>query len=180
MKKGEAVKKFADYLKAHPWLELTFYLVLAGLAVALFLMSGNAPAQKQTKGETTPRQVSAPGDSMEEKLAYALSAIKGVGEVRVLISYATSEEIVPAMSVDEQNSGTSLSRSEEPVTVGTGSDEQAMVLMVRSPTVRGAIIIAEGAEDVSVRMDLLRAAQAILGVPSSNIEVFPMGSGEGG
>jgi stage III sporulation protein AG len=178
VKKGEGIKKFADYLRAHPWLELGFYLVLAGLAVALFLMSGNSE-QKEAKGEAA-KQVSMQGDSMEEKLAYTLSAIKGVGDVRVLISYATSEEIVPAMSVDEQNSGSSLSRSEEPVTVGKGGDEQAMVLMVRSPTVRGAIIIAEGAEDVSVRMDLLRAAQAILDVPSSNIEVFPMGSGEGG
>lgn len=176
--KKETVKRFADFLRAHPWLEVAFYLVLAGLAVALFVMSGS-PAQSQAKENAAP-QVAASKDSMEEKLADALSAIKGVGKVRVLISYATSEEIVPAMSVDEQNSGTSVSRSEEPVTVGSGNGEQAMVLMVRSPTVRGAIIIAEGAEDVAVRMDLLRAAQAILGVPSANIEVFPMGSGEGG
>lgn len=179
MKKGEGVKKFADHLKAHPKLELAFYLVLAGLAVALFLMSGNSGKQ-ETKGETASKPASAESGSLEERLCYALSAIKGVGDVRVLISYDTSEEIVPAMTVDEQQSDSSSSKSEEPVTVGTGSDEQAMVLMVRSATVRGAIIIAQGAEDVSVRMDLLRAAQAILDVPSSKIEVFPMGSGEGG
>lgn len=177
--KNEGIKKFANFLRAHPWLEVAFYLVLAGLAVALFLMSGN-PLKKQAKVDAPSAQTSASGDSMEERLADALSAIRGVGKVRVLISYSASEEIVPAMSVDESNSGSSVSRSEEPVTVGSGSSEQAMVLMVRSPTVRGAIIIAEGAEDVAVRMDLLRAAQAILGVPSSNIEVFPMGSGEGG
>ncbi len=179
MKKGEGVKKFADHLRTHPGLELTFYLVLAGLAVALFLISGNS-GKKEAQSETTAKPAFAESGSLEEKLCYALSAIKGVGDVRVLISYDTSEEIVPAMTIDEQQSDSSSSRSEEPVTVGAGGDEQAMVLMVRSATVRGAIIIAEGAEDVSVRMDLLRAAQAILDVPSSKIEVFPMGSGEGG
>mgnify|MGYP006079487435 CR=1 FL=1 len=46
--------------------------------------------------------------------------------------------------------------------------------MGMSGLVRGAVVVAEGAQDLSVRTDLLRAAQAVLGVPSSKIEVFPM------
>ena len=153
-------------------------MVLAGIAVALFLMSGNS-GSKETKVDTAVESTSAGAYNMEERLCDALSAIKGAGKVQVLISYDASEEIVPAMTVNEQQSDSSESRSEQPVTVGSGGGEEAMVLMVRSATVRGAIIIAEGAEDVSVRMDLMRAAQAILDVPSSKVEVFPMSSGEG-
>lgn len=178
MKRSEGVKKLAEYLKAHPKLEWAFYLVLAGIALALFLLSGNK-SQDSTKSDTTAASAVSEADDLEERLCEALSTIKGAGEVRVLISYETSEELVPAMTVDEQQSDSSSSRSEEPVTVGSSGDEEAMVLMVRSATVRGAIIIAEGAGDVAVKMDLLRAAQTILDVPSSKIEVFPMESGEG-
>ncbi len=41
-------------------------------------------------------------------------------------------------------------------------------------TPQGAVVVAEGAGDMEVRLMLLRAAQSLLGLPLSRIEVFPM------
>lgn len=38
----------------------------------------------------------------------------------------------------------------------------------------GAVIVAAGAGDVGVRLNLLQAAQALLGLPAGAIAVFPM------
>ncbi len=38
----------------------------------------------------------------------------------------------------------------------------------------GAVIVARGAGDVAVRLNLLRAAETLLGLSASQVEVFPM------
>ena len=38
----------------------------------------------------------------------------------------------------------------------------------------GAVIVAQGAGDVAVRLNLLRAAETLLGLSASQVEVFPM------
>ena len=50
--------------------------------------------------------------------------------------------------------------------------------MEKMPQVRGVIVVAEGAGDISVRMKLQSAVQAVLGVEASGIEVLEMGISE--
>lgn len=38
----------------------------------------------------------------------------------------------------------------------------------------GAVIVSRGADDLSVRMNLLRAAETLLGLPADQVDVFPM------
>ncbi|MBQ7520630.1 MAG: hypothetical protein IJU12_09935 [Clostridia bacterium] len=38
----------------------------------------------------------------------------------------------------------------------------------------GAVIVAQGAGDLNVRLNLLRAAETLLGLNASQVEVFPM------
>ena len=46
------------------------------------------------------------------------------------------------------------------------------LLYEKEPEIRGVIVVAEGAADVSVRLDLQRAVCAVLNVPISAVEVF--------
>ena len=41
-------------------------------------------------------------------------------------------------------------------------------------TPRGAVIVSRGADDIAVRLQLQRAAQALLQLPAAAIEIFPM------
>ena len=45
-----------------------------------------------------------------------------------------------------------------------------------SPT--GAVVVAQGADDVEVRLQLTRAVRTLLGLPESAVDVFAMEGGE--
>ena len=38
----------------------------------------------------------------------------------------------------------------------------------------GAVVVAEGADDLSVRLSLIRAVRTLLGLPESAVDVFVM------
>ena len=46
------------------------------------------------------------------------------------------------------------------------------VEVVLGPT--GAVVVAEGADDLSVRLSLIRAVRTLLGLPESAVDVFVM------
>ena len=65
----------------------------------------------------------------------------------------------------------------QPATVTGEEGQEAIVLYEKEPQVRGVLVVAEGAGDPSVRLDLQRAVQAVTGAPLKAIEVFEMGYG---
>ncbi len=48
-------------------------------------------------------------------------------------------------------------------------------LMSNSSTAVGAVVVAEGAADLGVRLQLIRAVRTLLGLPETAVEVFEMG-----
>ena len=150
--KGELKKKWQEVRKRCPALEWAVYGGLILVALLLFFAS---PGEEEEQKEAAAEPAAMANASLEERMEDTLSKIEGAGKVRVLISYESSEEIVPAVSRSEQGGRGSL--SEQPVTVSGAEGETAMVLMKKSATVRGAVVVAEGAQDLSVRTDLLRA-----------------------
>ncbi|MPN60000.1 hypothetical protein SDC9_207723 [bioreactor metagenome] len=97
-----------------------------------------------------------------------------------MITYESGSEIVPAMSVDTEtstsdNSGTQRqSESLTPVTIKEDGNDVPLVLTEKEPVIKGVLVIAQGAYDTHVKLDLQRAVQAILGVSASVVEVFEM------
>ena len=59
----------------------------------------------------------------------------------------------------------------------TDLGQSPIVLMEREPVVRGVIVVAEGAADLGVRMNLQRAVRAVTGASLDAIEVFEMSYG---
>ena len=76
----------------------------------------------------------------EQRVAAVLSAIEGVGQVRVVV-YA---------------------------------DEVSDSFGKTSAQPRGAVVVAQGADDLAVRLRLTTAARALLQLPANAIEIFPM------
>ena len=81
-------------------------------------------------------------------------------------------------SSSESRSGgdTSLSsqvnETSQPATRSGEEGSEPIVLYEKEPEIRGVIVVAEGAADVAVRLDLQRAVCAVLDVPISAVEVF--------
>lgn len=116
----------------------------------------------------------------ETRLAQVLSQIDGAGQVQVMITYASGPEIVPAsvsqintsrqQTGEESSSQTSSSRSEP----ASSSSEGTVVLKELSPQIKGVVVIAQGADNISVKMDLLQATVTVLQIEPEQVDVFTM------
>jgi len=164
------------------------YLAILLIAVVIlaiyFASSGNQEMKAPVNKDASVVKTSA--SSIEEKLQETLSGIEGAGCVQVMITYESSAEIVPAISVDTQTStttdegegGSSTTKSEttqsEVVTVNGGDGQSALVLKENCPPVKGVIVVAEGADDIGVKLNLLSAVETILKVSPDQVDVYKM------
>ena len=116
---------------------------------------------------------------MERQLERLLCQVEGAGQVRVLLTLKTG----PATAYQSDVSRTrrlegdreDLSEEEKTVILSRGSayDEPAVV-STAYPVFQGALIVAEGGADPSVRLQLSAAVAALLGLGADQITVVKM------
>jgi len=123
---------------------------------------------------------------LESNMASKLSLIAGAGRVEVIISYETSKELVPVYVEDIQTSviedkgenSESTSRTEnhqsEIVTMNSNASDSALIIKEKSAVIKGVVVIAQGAHDIKVKMDLLNAVCTLLNISPDQIEVYEM------
>ena len=161
-------------------------LLVVIVILAIYFANAGAPANQEPEGTGAKPVSEAVSGSIEEKLQETLSKIEGAGQVQVMITYESSAEIVPAVSVDTQTStttdegedGTSKTNTEntqsEIVTVNGSEGGSALVLKEKSPPVKGVIVVAQGADDIRVKLSLLSAVETILNISPDQVDVYKM------
>ncbi|MCE5234566.1 MAG: hypothetical protein ABFC62_06640 [Clostridiaceae bacterium] len=177
----------AQAMKKNKKLELIVYAGILAAAALLYVSTLGAGHEAKLDAPTAAQgseTVTEGERQVEKRLEEILSCIRGAGAVRVMVTYDTTEQIVPAMSVDTQSSttetvngsgqtvGQTQSESKTPVTVGGG--DGALVLTEKQPEIRGVVVVAEGAADIFVRLNLQSAVQTVLGIGKENISVYEM------
>jgi len=114
----------------------------------------------------------------EEKLERVLSNLEGVGKANVMITLESGPEIVIANNLEEKTTylenGTekNVSIIKTPIIVTEDGVNKPIILMEILPKIQGVIVIAEGADDVKVKLNIYQALQAIVSISSDNIQVF--------
>lgn len=129
--------------------------------------------------------------NLQENLETILETMEGVGKVKVLINYSETSSVVAMY-----NETVTESATEEKDTAGgtrnvTEVDTQKQIAYseedgnstpitekVIMPTIEGAIITAQGAENATVKANIISAVEAITGLATHKIQVFKMGSKE--
>lgn len=172
--------KFLQKIKKIKHLEIVIAVIF--IAILLLVYFGNFSNSKENSSTSSIAYTSGMdyATAMENKLQTILSSIKGAGKVQVLISVKSGSEVVIATSTEEKrNTSTNSSGSTEAVTVVTNpiivtqnGTSKPLVLMEILPEIQGVIVVAEGANDVKVKLNLLNAIQALLTVQNSNIQIF--------
>ncbi|MDD3919783.1 MAG: hypothetical protein PHO41_01205 [Eubacteriales bacterium] len=172
------------------------YAVYGGilLLLVLLLVSSFTPKEEPPNTDTAEAAANVSLDAArdtEQRLEGILSNIRGAGKVTVMITYDSGPELVPAMNVDtntnraESADGGKSTNSEQktettkPAVITGDGGSEPIVLTQKEPAVRGVIVVAQGAGDMTVRMDLQRAVQTVLSVPAACIEVFEMQDNNG-
>ena len=122
----------------------------------------------------------------ESALKDILDKIVGVGQAEVLVTIDSTEEVVVQQNEKDQQqitdekdqSGatrhvTEVTRSGEVVLYENSGQQSPIVLKKIKPKIRGVVIVARGAENLTVKQLIKDAVEKGLGVPSYRISVLP-------
>lgn len=126
-------------------------------------------------------------DDLVVKLEDILSKINGVGKVRVMITYSKTSQTVPLYNQDSSEKNTEESDKQggtrkitetgtktEIVYKEVNGEKIPITQSVISPTIEGAIVTAEGANNITVKTNIIQAVEAVTGVATHKIQVFEM------
>lgn len=123
-------------------------------------------------------------DELEKKLEGILSKMEGVGKVSVMITYSKGSEIVPMQNETSKVSSTQETDAEGGTRTIEETDKTTEIVYsngtkietqtVINPIVKGAIVIAEGASNATVKSNIVSAVEAITGVATYKVQVFEM------
>lgn len=176
MAKGiDLAQKGIALLKKYKYAALVFLIGIAILLLPIGKSSGKAEDAPVTEAQTDDGYVR----ELEERLSGLLSQIAGAGGVQVLLTLQTGSRTEYQTDLQQSNDadGTETRSSEERKTVilseGSAYDKAA-VSAVHYPQFQGALILSEGAELPSVRLDLIHAVAALTGLNSSQITVVKL------
>lgn len=124
---------------------------------------------------------------IETRLENILSNIKGVGNVKVLITYSQESTVIPMYDEDtstsiteEQDSGggsrtVNESTSKKDIIYEENNGVKTPITQsIINPKIEGAIVTAKGANDANVKTNIIQAVEAVTGLATYKIQVFEM------
>ncbi|MGL4914260.1 MAG: stage III sporulation protein AG [Romboutsia sp.] len=120
--------------------------------------------------------------SLEDKLKNILTQIDGAGELDVMITFESSEEIQPAFNTNSSTEKTeekdpkggerTITTSSENKTMITSSSNGPIVIKTNEAKVKGVIVVASGASDPKVKETLYSAVQTALQISGHQVEIY--------
>ena len=124
---------------------------------------------------------------LKEQLEDILQNINGVGKVKVLITYSQTSQVLPLYNEDtskkdteekDKTGGTRIvtetHKKKDVIFQETNGNKMPITQSVISPKVEGAIVTAQGANNMAVKTDIIQAVEAVTGLSSHKIQVFTM------
>ena len=125
--------------------------------------------------------------NLETKLEEILSQIQGVGEVKVLLNYSESSEVVAMYNETSKTSNTEETDTSGGTRKIQETDTQKDIIYqedngektpitqkIVQPKIEGAIITAKGANQADVKANIIQAVEAVTGLATHKIQVFEM------
>ena len=120
---------------------------------------------------------------LESKLTKILGKLNGVGAVNVMITLEDSIEKIPATNITKSSEQTTETDSEggkrdsiredsSTQILNTSSDGSIVVLKEVNPSIKGVIVVADGAEDPIILETLYEAVKTVLGVSGNKVNVY--------
>lgn len=168
---------------------LTFLVILVVTLIIINNILKDDEKMKNENNSNTIKLVKAEESNIEEenleiRLEKILSQIEGVGEVDVLITYYQTSSINPlynentSTSTTKDNSNENNSKITETQSISkeilTDNSSNPIIQTTMSPKVEGAVVIAKGASNTTIKANIISAIEATTGVASHKIQVFEM------
>lgn len=177
------MKEFIEKIKNSKKAKIVLVLLLCSIMVIIYFV----PEKSNKSQNSVINNNTVVEKTKEQQLEEVLSNIKGVGKVSVMITYESGSEVVCANNIETQtntvtekseNGGIKESETiienKSPVTVGSGDGEDPLVIIEKEPEIKGVIVVAQGADIITVKMNLQKAVETVLQVDPSQVDIFAM------
>lgn len=160
--------------KARSWWEklgkYRYTVLILLLGVALMLV----PFERKSEPAAKTAALSTGEEDLEARLGALLRNVDGAGAVSVLLTLETGP--LQRYQEDAQSKsgsdGTQLQK--QTVLVTAGGEESPIPVQTTYPTYKGAVVVCEGADRASVKLDIIRAVSSLTGLGSDKITVIKM------
>jgi len=140
--------KWVEKLKNIKHIEIYITLIFAIMLLLIFFSStGSKKTSKSSyvsSNKTSQTTITSYIDNMETKLEQILSQIQGASYVNVMLTMDMANTEV----------------------------EDNVVKSTNFPDVKGIVIVAKGVENTAVKMNILKAVQAVIDISSGRIEIL--------
>ncbi len=165
---------------------LNVLLGIISACVVIMIIASVFTGGSTIKNDVQNSDTSTYYEQVENRLSEVLSKINGAGAVSVMINYSGSSELITATttntSIDKtSDNGSSSNRVTEsktesvsPVIIQKNGEDTPVIVKEILPDIVGVIVVAEGAKDMSVRINLVSAVQTLLNISSDKVEIFTM------
>lgn len=179
LKSASLFSKLSLKLENNKKIKWVVYALLVTAVIVIFVSSIDSSVRVSGQPDLTSRptdntELQAYTEKLESRLEAILAGMSGVGRVKVMITFDGTEEAVIASDEQSSENESGTSKSKRPSMLSTSSGEEAIVLKELLPKVCGVVVVAEGARDVTVNMDIVSAVSTVLGIKQSNVQVFEM------
>ncbi|NLY44543.1 MAG: sporulation stage III protein AG [Tissierella sp.] len=183
------LKKHLDNLDNKKFIFNIFIILV--LSVVFLIMLNGYTSDEENNNPTVIKESSNEYNNLvrddyesyiEDKLSEILSKLRGVGNVDVMVTLEDSIEKIPASNVtttkeitnelDSQGGTREISREDETIQVVNTSND-VVVLKEVKPSIKGVIVVAEGAENSLVLETIYEAVKTVLGVAGNKVQIFP-------
>ena len=180
--------KIISKIKSIKHIEVYLVVLLIAVVLIIWFADFGTNANKTTKDTTSTSSLSQYTTELVNKLSATLSQIEGAGSVSVMITLDGSSQLILAYETESKSnttdnttsSGTSTktnntTANSTPIIINSNGQSTPLVLSEIMPDVKGVVVVCEGANNIRVKLNILEAVPALLGVSSSQIEIFVKG-----
>ena len=143
------------------------------VGVILMILPGKdiRSTQKQTEQTTEITEEKSLQDQLEE----ILGEIAGAGEVEVMLAVSQGERIIyQTDSTYTQSENSTDSRTQTILVTDSNRNETGLVYQKNPPVYQGAIVLAQGADNPTVKLAIAEAVSDITGLGTDRISILKM------
>ena len=165
---------FFERLKTKKYTSYAIAIVLSLIVCVLFLSSCNKQTKISSVSESSLQtkntcETESYSREIENKLVNVLSSVKGCGSVKAMV--VTKSTNISNILMQSENSSVEQ-KDLSPIYEKNGSSETPFITSYTYPEIVGVLVVAKGAGDTNVKLKIINAIIAVLGIDSSKIEVL--------
>jgi len=166
-------------LKKIKHFELIIFGVFIVILISIFFSSNSN--KKTTKVENlTEFSAEQYANYLEQKLEDVIGNISGAGKVTVMITldggmryeYATQTEETTTSSEVSGNTNSKVVKNEKVVIVNVNGKSTPLIVKEKYPEISGVVVVASGASNAQVKLNINRAILALIDIKDENIEIL--------